>query len=58
MKNKLKEKYRVGIISDTHGLLREEVLNYLKTCDYIIHAGDIDTEDVLNELKNIALYMW
>ena len=54
MKNKLKEKYRVGIISDTHGLLREEVLNYLKTCDYIIHAGDIDTEDVLNELKNIA----
>ena len=50
----MKEKYRVGIISDTHGLLREEVLNYLKTCDYIIHAGDIDTEDVLNELKNIA----
>ena len=54
MKNKLKEKYRVGIISDTHGLLREEVINYLKTCDYIVHGGDINTEDVLNKLKDIA----
>ena len=54
MKNKLKEKYRVAIISDTHGLLREEVINYLKTCDYIVHGGDINTEDVLNKLKDIA----
>ena len=54
MKNKLKEKYRVGIISDTHGLLREDVINYLKTCDYIVHGGDINTEDVLNKLKDIA----
>ena len=50
----MKETYRVGIISDTHGLLREEVINQLKTCDYIIHAGDIDKEEVLDELKNIA----
>ena len=50
----MKEKYRVGIISDTHGLLREEVINTLKTCDYIIHGGDIDKEEVLDELKNIA----
>ena len=54
MKNKLKEKYMVGIISDTHGLLREEVINYLKKCDYIVHGGDISSEDVLNELQNIA----
>lgn len=47
-------KYRVGIISDTHGLLREEVINQLKTCDYIIHGGDIDKEEILDELKNIA----
>lgn len=46
--------YRVGIISDTHGLLREEVIDYLKTCDYIVHAGDIDKEDVLNKLEDIA----
>ena len=49
----MKETYRVGIISDTHGLLREEVINQLKTCDYIIHGGDIDKEEVLDELKNI-----
>lgn len=50
----MKENYRVGIISDTHGLLREEVVNYLKTCDYIIHGGDINTENTLNKLKEIA----
>lgn len=50
----MKEKYKVGIISDTHGLLREEVINRLKGCDYIIHGGDINTEEVLNKLKEIA----
>ena len=46
--------YRVGIISDTHGLLRKEVLDILKTCDYIIHGGDINKETILKELKIIA----
>ena len=50
----MKETYRVGVISDTHGLLREDVINQLKTCDYIIHGGDIDKEEILDELKNIA----
>lgn len=50
----MKEKYKVGIISDTHGLLREEVINYLKGCDYIIHGGDINTENVLKKLEEIA----
>lgn len=50
----MKQTYRVGIISDTHGLLREDVISHLKSCDYIIHGGDINTENVLNELKNIA----
>ena len=31
---------KIGIISDTHGLLRPEVLEILKTCDCILHAGD------------------
>ena len=50
----MKEKYRVGIISDTHGLLREEVINTLKTCDYIIHGGDINKKEIIDELKKIA----
>ena len=50
----MKEKYMVGIISDTHGLLREEVVNYLKKCDYIIHGGDINTEETLKKLESIA----
>ena len=50
----MKGKYKVGIISDTHGLLREEVINHLKDCDYIIHGGDINTEDILNKLEGIA----
>ena len=49
----MKEKYRVGIISDTHGLLREEVINTLKTCDYIIHGGDINKKEIIDELKKI-----
>ena len=51
----MKEQYKVGIISDTHGLLREEVINYLKTCDYIIHGGDINTEDVLKKLDELNI---
>ena len=46
----MKEKYRVGIISDTHGLLREEVINKLKTCDYIVHGGDIDKKEILKDV--------
>lgn len=46
--------YKVGIISDTHGLLRKEVLDILRTCDYIIHGGDINNEVVIEELKSIA----
>lgn len=45
---------RIGIISDTHGLLREEVKDILKTCEVILHAGDIHKESVLEELKTIA----
>lgn len=34
-------KEKIGIISDTHGLLRPEVLEILKDCKYILHAGDV-----------------
>ena len=45
---------KIGVISDTHGLLRPEVKEILKTCDELIHAGDIDNEKILEELKEIA----
>jgi putative phosphoesterase len=46
--------YIIGVISDTHGLLRPEAVNVLKTCDAIIHAGDIGSEDILIKLRTIA----
>ena len=46
--------YRIGVISDTHGLLREEIKEQLKGCDRIFHAGDIDTPVIVDELNRIA----
>ena len=46
--------YQIGVISDTHGLLREEVKKRLQGCDRIFHAGDINTPSVVEELNNIA----
>lgn len=34
--------YKIGIISDTHGLLRDEVVAQLEGCQLILHAGDIN----------------
>lgn len=45
---------RIGIISDTHGLLRPEVLNILKTCDCILHGGDINSPEILDQLRPLA----
>lgn len=45
---------RIGIISDTHGLLRAEATAALAGVELIIHAGDIDTPDVLDALERIA----
>ena len=45
---------RVGLISDTHGLLRPAALHALRSSDYIVHAGDIGTADILSELEAIA----
>lgn len=49
----LREK-RIGIISDTHGLLREEAVHALKGSDIIIHAGDIGSPGIIKELSRIA----
>jgi putative phosphoesterase len=45
---------RVGVISDTHGLLRPAARAFLVGCDYIIHGGDIGSARVLEELAAIA----
>jgi uncharacterized protein len=45
---------RVGVLSDTHGLLRPEVLKQLQGSDFIIHAGDIGSETIIPELEKIA----
>jgi putative phosphoesterase len=45
---------RIGLISDTHGLLRDEAIDELRGCDRILHAGDIGVEDVLRRLAALA----
>ena len=49
-----KKNYRIGVISDTHGKLSPVVMKLFKNVDLIIHAGDIDSADVLEKLKSIA----
>jgi uncharacterized protein len=44
----------IGILSDTHGLLRPFVLDRLKGCDLILHAGDIGSPDILELLQRTA----
>lgn len=45
---------RIGVLSDTHGKLREEVAEILRECDVILHAGDINTPKVMESLQAIA----
>jgi putative phosphoesterase len=45
---------RLGIISDTHGLLRPEVFDAFREVDHILHAGDVGPVDLLTELEAIA----
>lgn len=45
---------KLGILSDTHGLLRQEVLDHLQGCDAILHGGDINNQGILNTLSSVA----
>ncbi len=45
---------KVGIISDTHDLLRAEVMEALRGCDMILHGGDISSPGILKQLEQIA----
>jgi len=45
---------RIGLISDTHGLLRKEALAALRGSELILHAGDVGSPEILEELRKIA----
>ena len=45
---------KIGILSDTHDLLRPEVTDALQGCDYILHGGDISSQRILDRLEQIA----
>lgn len=49
-----KSNYTIGIISDTHGLLRPEAINALQGSDLIIHAGDIGNLQIIGALETIS----
>jgi len=50
----LRAPLRIGLISDTHGLLRPEALDFLAGSDHIVHGGDIGGPDILERLGAIA----
>ena len=45
---------KIGVISDTHGLLRPEALDALRGSDRIVHAGDVGGPEILDQLREIA----
>ena len=45
---------KLAILSDTHGLLRPEVVEHLKTADAILHGGDINKQTIVDELRQYA----
>lgn len=50
----MSERLRVGLVSDTHGLLRPELFAVLEGVDHILHAGDLGPRELLTELESIA----
>jgi putative phosphoesterase len=54
LRPRMPDKITVGLISDTHGLLRPEALDLLRGSDFIIHAGDIGDPGIVTELGRLA----
>lgn len=46
--------HRIGVISDTHGVLRPEARGALAGCERIVHAGDVGDEEILEQLARVA----
>ena len=49
---------RIGIMSDTHGIVRESWHAYFKACDYLIHAGDVDNRASYDKLKSFGIPLY
>ena len=50
---------KIGIISDTHGIFREEWHRHLDSCDYLIHAGDFCTQKIMTVSGTLAFrFIW
>ncbi len=47
-------RHRIGVLSDTHGLLRPEIREYLEGVEYIVHAGDVGEPEIVSSLEQIA----
>ena len=50
-----KKKWRVAVISDTHGILRKPVRRLAADCDYILHAGDFDNYETWRQLDQLGV---
>lgn len=45
---------KIAVLSDTHGLLRPEVKQMISECDAVLHAGDINSQKIIDEMKAAA----
>ena len=50
----MRESYQAAVISDTHGILRDEVIKVIKGCDVILHGGDFDCKRVFEDLEQMG----
>lgn len=46
--------HRIAVISDTHGILRPEIIDTIKTCEVILHGGDIDKPEIISRLQALC----
>lgn len=49
---------KIGLISDTHGVFREEWIPHIKDCDCLIHAGDVNTRACYDQIKELGVPMY
>lgn len=49
---------RIAVISDTHGILKDTLIQHLNTCDYILHAGDIGTQECYQALRDLKIPLY
>ena len=48
---------KIAVLSDTHNLLRPEVIEIIKSSNAVIHGGDINSQGVLDEIKYISAFL-